>query len=86
MIKAYEVDSVEKAFIYLADCQLATVCRMAMKKRRPVGEFDRQIRIAQKFIDWSMKFNIDMSGTRGEEVVNRYDCSVARYAKFFIED
>lgn len=42
-----------EALEYLVDCQLATVSSMAMKKRRPKHEYERQVSIAQTALDWS---------------------------------
>lgn len=46
-----EIRSVEGALLYFADCQLATVDELAMKKSRGKGDYDRQKRIAQKMCD-----------------------------------
>jgi len=47
-----DVRTPEDAIQYIADCQLATVSSMAMKKRRPKYEFERQVSIAQTCVDW----------------------------------
>lgn len=48
----------EQALLYLADCTLATVADMAMKKSKSKSEFQRQIAIAQSAVDWIKSFNI----------------------------
>jgi len=63
-----DVHSPEKALAYIADCTLATVQSMAMKKSRPKGEYSRQKSIAQQAIDWMRDMNVDMSGTRAQDV------------------
>lgn len=63
-----DVRTAEDALRYIADCQLATVCNMAMKKRRPKYEFERQVSIAQKCVDWMVQMGIPSTGTRVEEV------------------
>ncbi len=65
------------ALVYLADCTLATVISLAMKKSRPVGEYRRQISIAQSAVDWIRAFGLDAAGTRVERVTT----TVADYAK-----
>ena len=64
----WEVRTAEDAVVYITDCNLATVCSMAMKKSRPKYEYDRQKSIAQKSIDWMNEMHIDYSGTRAESV------------------
>ena len=50
----------EQALIYLADCTLATVADMAMKKSKSKSEFKRQISIAQTAVDWIKDFSINI--------------------------
>ena len=40
------------ALVYFLDCQLATVSSMAMRKSRAKYEYQRQISIAQRLIDY----------------------------------
>ena len=79
-INEHSVRSLEDAFVYLADCQLATVSGMAMKKSRPSGEYKRQKSIAQKYVNWMRSFGIDPTGTRAEEVIVNYDGDVFAWA------
>lgn len=58
-----------EALAYIVDCTLATVCDMAMKKSRPKGEFDRQMAIAQRGVDWMRQMGVDLSTTRAADVV-----------------
>jgi hypothetical protein len=64
-----DVRTPEQALAYIIDCNLATVCDLAMKKSRPKGEFVRQISIAQTAINWMVDMKVDLSGTRAREVV-----------------
>lgn len=80
---ARDVRTPEKAVVYLVECTLATVTRLAMKKSRSVGEYDRQIAIAQKGIDWMIQMDIDPLKTRAAEVIQSYDGSVKAWAKFY---
>lgn len=64
----HEVHSAEHALAYITDCTLATVADMAMKKSKPVGEYNRQMSIAQQAIDWMDEMGISYQGTRAEEV------------------
>ena len=80
-INEHSVRSLEDAFLYLADCQLATVSGMAMKKSRPAGEYRRQKSIAQKYVNWMRAFNVDPKGTRAEEVIFSFDSDVSAWAE-----
>ncbi|MHB0928650.1 MAG: hypothetical protein ACYC3W_06985 [Candidatus Nanopelagicales bacterium] len=53
------VHTAEEALLYIADCNLATVCHMAMTKSRKKGEFTRQISIAQLSVKWIIELGID---------------------------
>ena len=57
------------ALVYITDCTLATVCKMACKKRRQKLEFERQMSIAQTAITWIQEMGIDVSNTRAEDVI-----------------
>lgn len=76
----FEVKTPEDALAYLLDCTLATVEGMAGKKSRPVGEYKRQIAIAQLHLDWAIGFDSDISRTRAAEVKNHRG-NVAAWAK-----
>ena len=65
----HEVNTTEKALAYIIDCTLATVADMAMKRSRGKHEYKRQISIAQTAIDWSVLFGVDLSSTRGADVL-----------------
>lgn len=79
-----ETRTVEAAFVYVADCNLATVCDMAMKKSRPKHEFDRQVAIAQFMVDKIREFAISASGTRVAGVEGAG--SVLGYARQFMPE
>lgn len=68
MVQKHRVDSVDDAMVYITDCNLATVCRMAMRRSRSKSEFERQISIAQSGVDWIIKFDIPHKGSRVEDV------------------
>jgi thiamine biosynthesis protein ThiC len=80
-----DVRSPEQALAYITDCTLATVACMAMKKSRAKGEFQRQISIAQKAIDWMDQMGVSMKDTRAENVMSGGG-SVDHWAKQFIDD
>ena len=65
----HQVRDVSQALAYITDCNLATVCDMAMKKSKSKHEYSRQIDIAQTAIDWMVQMNVDFSGTRATDVV-----------------
>ena len=79
----YAVRNIEQAFVYIADCNLATVANMAMTKSRPKGEFKRQKNIAQSMIDWIVFFKIDSESTRAENIINNFSGSVDAWANQF---
>ena len=80
------VNSPDKAFVYITDCTLATVAQMAMLKSRKKTEFERQINIAQKAINWIIEFKIDPHDTRVREVIKDYDCDVNKWVgKYIVE-
>ena len=64
-----DVRTPELALAYITDCTLATVASMAMKKSRGKGEFERQISIAQKSINWMVVMDVDMANTRAADVM-----------------
>lgn len=66
----HNVRTPEQALAYIVDCTLATVTSLAMKKSRAKGEFERQMSIAQKGVDWMRQMNIDPTGTRAEDIVS----------------
>lgn len=75
-----QVNTPEEALAYMADCTLATVEYMALMKSRKIGEYKRQISIAQKAVNWMIKMGVDMSGTRAAEIP---DADVEKWAKGF---
>ena len=60
----------DQAYAYILDCNLATVSHMAMLKSRKKGEYERQINIAQRMLDWANDFEIDCSETRAFDVMD----------------
>lgn len=73
------VHTLEQAFAYVLDCNLATVSDMALKKNPPKGEFLRQISIAQDMLEWAVDFGVDVTGTRAEKILKQR-LSVAEWA------
>ena len=78
-MRACNVTTPEEALAYITDCNLATIQSMAMKKSRPKYEYARQIKIAQKAINWMKLMDISMSGTRAEDITG----TVAEWAAQF---
>jgi hypothetical protein len=64
-----DVRSLEQALACITDCTLATVQSMAMLKSRKNDEFDCQISIAQKAVDWVVDMGVNLKTTRAEQVV-----------------
>ena len=80
---AHKVRTPGVALAYITDCTLATIESMAMKKHRGKHEFERQISIAQKAIDWMVQMDVDVSDTRAAKIVADYDGNVTEYIKEF---
>lgn len=78
---AHDVNTPEKALVYLIDCTLATVCDMASKKSRSSSEYVRQKAIAQRGLTWMQTMHIDFKNTRSEDVVQAG--GVEKWAKQF---
>jgi hypothetical protein len=57
-----QIKSAGDALDYLADCTLATVCKLAQKKSRSNAEFQRQIAIAQVALDCMRLYGITATG------------------------
>ena len=79
------VHSGQEALAYLVDCTLATVCKMALRKSRPKGEFERQIAIAQTGIDWMREFGSPMNDSRAEDIERSFGGSVSKWANAYVE-
>lgn len=76
-----DVRSIEQAFMYLADCQLATVSGMASLKSRSKCEYERQIAIAQSYINWMNDFGVKPSDhDRAHQVRDQYNSDVKKWA------
>lgn len=76
----------KEALAYLLECSLATVAKMAIQKRRPKGEFERQKRIAEQTYLYCKQFNVDISRTRGQEVDAFSGGDVHRWAEKFMPE
>ena len=68
------------ALAYLTDCTLATVCRMAMRKSRATGEYQRQIAIAEAGVRWMIEMDIPRTENSRAAYVEKIG-SVAGWAK-----
>lgn len=68
------------ALLYITDCNLATVSRMAGLKNRGVNEYQRQINIAQICVDWCVKENLNIADSRALNVVQSCGGSVQQWA------
>ena len=78
------VGTPEQALLYLADCTLATVADMAMKKSKSKHEFQRQIAIAQSAVDWLKDFNVQIEiGSRVYDVLALPDQKVETWSNSY---
>jgi hypothetical protein len=74
----------KQALVYMAECTLATVADMAMKKSKSKSEFQRQISIAQSAIDWIKDFHVEAeAGSRVYDVLALPDRSVETWSKSY---
>ena len=78
-MRSYDVSTPGDALAYITDCNLATIESMAIKKSRPKYEYQRQIGIAQKAVNWMKQMGISMHGTRAEDITG----TVAEWAAQF---
>lgn len=77
----YTVKTTQDAISYLAECLLATVSDLAIKKSKTKSEYTRHIEIAQTAVTWLTSFKIESGGPRSTEVLTRYDGRVEDWAK-----
>lgn len=75
-----EVSNPNQALAYLTDCTLATVSDLSCKKSASKYETRRQIAMAQQAIDWMRAFEVDVSYTRADEVIEEHGGSVQAWA------
>jgi hypothetical protein len=80
----YKVRTETDAFLYITDCLLATVSRLATLKTRKRNDYDRHVTIAQHAINWIMEFKMVVPpGERAYEVINECGGFVNRWATNF---
>ena len=75
----------EQALIYITECTLATVAHQTYLKKKTMGEYDRQISIAQKSIDGIMANKL--KARRGERVymvIEHYDGDVQKWIRNYL--
>ena len=77
------VNGYASALEYMTECTLATVVDMAMSSRPKVGEFHRQINIAQNGIAWLAEYGRSERDTcqRVSDVLNNYQGNVKKWAQ-----
>jgi len=64
----HEIRTEGDALVYLADCTLATVETLAMRKSPPKAELERQVMMASDAIRWIDQFGLNSTGTRVADV------------------
>lgn len=78
------VRTTDQALLYLAECTLATVADMAMKKSKSKHEFQRQIAMAQSAVDWIKDFNVEVKvGSRVYDVLALPDQKVETWSRAY---
>lgn len=80
-MRACDIRSESDLISYLADCTLATVSSMGMKKSRPVGEYERQISIAQFAIDKGVQMGVRFDSRAADVIAG--GGSVSNWAKLY---
>ena len=72
----------KSALLYAANCQLATVSDLAMKKSRGKWDYERQIKLAQNLVDWIHEFKIEVDkGNRVADIMALPSRSVKEWAE-----
>jgi len=71
IITEHNIRSVDDAFLYYTDCELATLIDMAMKKSKPKNEYIRHKAIAKGMIEIIIGHKLDYKdrGTRIDKVI-----------------
>lgn len=82
------------AFVYYADCQLATVEKMAASRYKTKADYNRQVEIAQEMVDQVKAFNVSpfinikseglttsKAGLKVYEVISKHEGLVSEWAK-----
>lgn len=65
-----DIRSLNDAFTYFLDCQLATVEELAIKKSKSKHDYKRHIEIAQKMINNAKEYGVNVKHTRAENIIN----------------
>ncbi len=86
MMTEGDISTTDEAFAYMADCNLATVELLASQKARSRMHFLRHINVAQTALRLAASFDIDLRGTRADEVCDKFDGSVEDWANSMIAD
>ncbi len=74
----------QQALLYMAECQLATVTSLAIRKKRGKYEYKRQIDIAQTCIDQIQQLKISKNvNSRAYTVISRFGGKVEDWAKHY---
>lgn len=58
----------EDSLSYLSDCTLATVEELVFYKKINKAQLERHISIAQTTLELCIQFNVDVKGSRAEEI------------------
>lgn len=75
-----QVSNMQEGLEYVTSCTLATVEKIATTKRRPVGEYSRQISIAQAGVDFLRSYGKFPTGAARFSELVRHGYSVKRWA------
>lgn len=75
------IRNLNDAFLYQADCQLATCVSLAMRKTRSKYDYERHISIAQNFCDFIRDFHVEIPEGTSCRVSSVFECdnSVKKY-------
>lgn len=79
VVNRYMVKSLDDMIDYLVNCTLATVASMALTKSRVKREYQKQMDMAQKSVDWIKHLWVNYKAKRICDVIKQHDGSVASW-------
>ncbi len=83
----HKIKNLEDSMAYTLDCALATVeeyCIFKSKAKRK-SEFDRHVNLAQKILDFCIRFKVSLENTRGKNVMEITNGDVKHYAEMLMK-
>lgn len=75
-----QVKILEDTLLYLTDCTLGTIEGMAAMKSRKKTAFNHQIALGQRGVNTCKNADMDLTGTRVTEIIDKYKSDVRAWA------